>query len=73
MRRLYIITLTNGCMNKSTISLFYVYLLGFRDCSNDDEIIIMDFFSGSDTTTAEAVMEMSKDIIDKLLYILIQL
>ncbi|MCH5235887.1 MAG: site-specific DNA-methyltransferase [Muribaculaceae bacterium] len=49
------------------------YLLGFRDCSNDDEIIIMDFFSGSGTT-AEAVIEMSKDIIDKpIKYILVQL
>ncbi len=49
------------------------YLLGFRDCSNDDEIIIMDFFSGS-ATTAEAVMNMALETTDKpIKYILVQL
>ena len=49
------------------------YLLGFKDCSNDDEILIMDFFSGS-ATTAEAVMEMSKENPEKTIkYILVQL
>lgn len=49
------------------------YLLGFLDCSSDDEIIIMDFFSGS-ATTAEAVMRLSSDYEDKSVkYILVQL
>lgn len=49
------------------------YLLGFLDCSNDDEIIIMDFFSGS-ATTAEAVMRLSSEYEEKSVkYILVQL
>ena len=49
------------------------YLLGFKDCSNDDEIIIMDFFSGS-ATTAEAVMRLSTEYKNKpVKYILVQL
>lgn len=49
------------------------YLLGFLDCSSDDEIIIMDFFSGS-ATTAEAVMRLSSEYEDKSVkYILVQL
>lgn len=49
------------------------YLLGFRDISNDDEIIVMDFFSGSGTT-AEAVMQLSLEITNKpVKYILVQL
>lgn len=49
------------------------YLLGFRDCSNDDDIIVMDFFSGS-ATTAEAVMHLSAEYKNKpVKYILVQL
>ena len=49
------------------------YLLGFKDISKDDEVIIMDFFSGS-ATTAEAVMQFSLETTDKpIKYILVQL
>lgn len=49
------------------------YLLGFKDCSNDNEIIVMDFFSGS-ATTAEAVMQFAIENPDiPVKYILVQL
>lgn len=50
------------------------YLLGFKNCAEDNEVIILDFFSGS-STTAEAVMRMNSTCNDRNLYkyIMVQL